>query len=156
MKDGLGICRTALQRAVVCMRLAVPVVRHCSPGICTACVDHVETNGSPLNVNRLRCALTTFASHTRVEFAAALLRARKVARWTMFSVDRVPIRLNVKCGNQKHEAALNLLVRSAVFSLFSHYRRPNFEYAVGRVASLVLDSPGSSCRPSLWGPHVRR
>ncbi len=105
MKAGLGIGRTALQRAVVCTRLAVPVVRHCSPGICTACVDHVETSGSPLNVNRLRCALTTFASHTRVEFSAALLKARNVARWTTFSADRVPIRLSVKRGKQRHEVA---------------------------------------------------
>ena len=85
------------------------------------------------NINRLRCALSTFASHTRVEFAAALLAVRNAARGSdLPDESELPA---LRRGRQRHAAALDLLgagesafstwnmSRKQSASMFAHIRR---------------------------------
>jgi hypothetical protein len=63
------------------------------------------------NVNRLRCALTTFASHTRVEFAAALLAARKAARDSRLLADSELPEVHLGNGGMRRLSTFFMRVR---------------------------------------------
>ncbi len=101
------------------------------------------------NVNRLRCALTTFASHTRVEFVAALLAARKAVRESSFIADSALPELHR--GKLRHAAAVDLL--RAGETAFSVWKVPT-KLSAGILASirhLVGVRPGLvSCHPPIF------
>ena len=99
------------------------------------------------NVNRLRCALTSFASHTRVEFASALLEARKASRAAQ-GVDESALLITIQQGRERHEAALDLLrLGVSAFSAWNIFDKQ----AAGifaHITQLVALGPGpASCEP---------
>gem|GEM_PF-2417476 len=59
------------------------------------------------NIHRLRCAVTSFVSHTRVEFAAALLEARR-ARFAVPPESRGAACPAALVGQARHQAALDV------------------------------------------------
>ena len=98
------------------------------------------------NINRLRCALSTFASHTRVEMAAALLAVRKAACGvTLPDESELPA---LRRGRQRHAAATDLLrVGESAFS-FWHMSKKQSANMLAHMRRLVDVGPGlAPCAP---------
>jgi len=106
------------------------------------------------NIHRLRCAVTSFVSHTRVEFAAALLDARR-ARFA-----GQPESHGVACpaaliGQARHKAAIDIRRLGRELSTAWHLSHDQVGYIFQQLDQLVSIGHGPDpCPPPALPPAV--
>lgn len=106
------------------------------------------------NIHRLRCAVTSFVSHTRVEFAAALLDARR-ARFA-----GQPESYGVACpaaliGQARHQAAIDVRRLGRELSTAWHLSHDQVGYIFQQLDQLVSMGHGPDpCPPPALPPAV--